>query len=351
MRTIFVNHCCILLVASSMTFVQALANDYFTTGAFGNVRTGILTGFQYEEINKVAIFGQLAETLCKELNYSDIVYLDFIHNYYVDNCLPRYFISYQKVDYWEPDSNKWLENNAIVIRQAARQFHAQPTLKLLENAILNLNKIKSSQEEILFKRGFDNMIINTIDTLAVKKMLDIPNSVLLNNVLKTRIDRPEKDFREGISYYWQNNRYFVFQKYRWYVPQEYKWNEQEVVLFDMDNIYDLLRFKNWSAMIFDSGSSFYSVKQSALIPFGEVPQSREDKPKISKRHVIENTDGSYQPFKVENMGGDKISIYFWRYIRELGALQNRTLIYLADQDILIQDLDKLIFNHLNVKHE
>ncbi len=59
--------------------------------------------------------------------------------------------------------------------------------------------------------------------------------------------------------------------------------------------------------------------------------------------MIENTFDYYRPFKFENIGGDKLSIYFSYYSKEPGLQpKKRTLIYLTDKDKLIQDLDKLI---------
>lgn len=45
----------------------------------GNVKTRIKTGYQYEEIKKVQIIGELAELLAKKLNYNEPILLDFNH--------------------------------------------------------------------------------------------------------------------------------------------------------------------------------------------------------------------------------------------------------------------------------
>jgi hypothetical protein len=348
---------CTLIIVLSMNFGNAFAHsDLFYNNNFGNVKTSILTGFQYEEINKVAIFGQLAEKLSKEFNYFDPILLDFTHTY-THSEISDSFISYDSISYWDADSESWLVNKGIVIRQIAKEFQAQPILKLLEYAILNLETIKSTQKQMVYNpypslSNYERKI-NTIDTLAIEQILNASNSDLLNNVLKQRVDRPEKegidrpegDFRHGgISYYWQNNRYFVFFKYdSWYdnLNQKYVNEKREVVLFDVGNIYDFRRFRNWSALIFDTDTSFYSIKQHVNTPFGLGQHTLEDKPKISKRQVIENTSGYWlwRPFQIESIGGDKVSI----------TLQSsnwdrpyRTLLHLVDEDRLIQDLDELV---------
>ena len=316
-----------MIVAFILTSGHVLAHeDFYVTKVFGNVTTRIKTGFDYEEINNVAMLGQLAEKLCKALKYSEPVFLDFIHCY-VGNCASGFFISYDNVN---NEYLKWSGNpingDAIVVRQIARHFQSQTTLKLLEYAILNLKHIKSTQRQISYQKGYYRLNPNSIDTLAIKRILITPNSDLLNNTLKIRIDRPDKDFRYGVSYYLQNNRYFV--------------HRNGAVLFDFDNIYDFKRtgnLGNW-VIIFDSDSSFYYA--------GGLSQK-------SQRHVIEKPLG-YQPFKVEYIGEGKVAIYFWYWKKEreedevgeffsVGTKQ-RTLLYLSEEDKLIQNLNKLLKN-------
>ena len=334
---------CILIVLLNLTFEKVFAHeDWYYNESFGNVKTSILTGFKYEEINKVAIFGQLAEKMSKELNYSGLILLDFNHTY-TRNIQPDFFISFDSISYWDENSKKWLIEQGIVIRQFAKHFQAQTTLKLLEYAISNPKNIESTQRQVEYKNHYNFKIIS-IDTLIIEKILSTPNSKLLNNILQQRIDRPEEDFKHGgISYYWQNNNYYVFVKYMWWNKEEQSFYYPEYVLFDIENVYDFHRFKNWSAVIFDTDSSFYSIKQSALVRFGDGTSIQEHKPQVSQRHVIENTFGYYRPFKVENIGGDKVSINF-QYYSSGGGWQprERILIYLVEEDELIQDLDELL---------
>jgi hypothetical protein len=174
-------------------------------------------------------------------------------------------------------------------------------------------------------------------------------------MLQQRIDRPEKaghdrpegDFKYGgISYYWQNNRYYVFVKEEWYDKPNSKFvnEEREVVLFDVENIFDFRRFRNWSAIIFDTNTSFYSVKQHIYNTFGleqHTLSENEPAPKISQRQVIKNTSDYFlwYPFQVESLGGEKVSILL---TTSNWDKTDRILLYLADEDRLIQDLDELI---------
>lgn len=333
----------VLVVLFNMIGGSVFAHsDYFHTKLFGNVETSILTGFRYEEINKVSIFGQLAEKMSKELNYSGLIFLSFGHSYTQD-IEPVSFISVDSISYWDANSEQWLKDEGIVIRQFAKHFKAHTTLKLLEYAITNQKKVKSTQKEVKYEGRYD-LEITSIDTLEIKKILKTSNSNLLNNILESRIDRPEKDFREGISYYWKNDRYFIFMRYHmWWNKERQDYDYPEYVLLDVENVYDFHIFKNWSAVIFDTDSSFYSIKQSELFPFGSGTHIQKHEPKISQRHVIENAHEYYQPFKVDNIGGDKVSINFRYYSKEAGfEVIDRTLIYLVEEDELIQDFDELL---------
>jgi hypothetical protein len=63
-----------------LTFGTTFAHkDFWKVADFGNVKVRVKTGFQYEEINKAFIIGQLAEKLSKDLNYADTIFLDFNH--------------------------------------------------------------------------------------------------------------------------------------------------------------------------------------------------------------------------------------------------------------------------------
>ena len=118
----------------------------------------IKTGFDYEEINKVFIFGQLAEKL-PEFDYTDPIFLDFNHHYTGD-CEPDYFVSFDKgaIEYTLGGADKpkpFLSKKSIVVRQVSRQFEAKTTLYLIEYAIKNLSKVKADQN-----------ILNTMKTIV-----------------------------------------------------------------------------------------------------------------------------------------------------------------------------------------
>jgi hypothetical protein len=339
----------ILIVALIMSVGYTFAHeDFFVIKKFGNVHVRIQTGFLYEEINNVALLGQLAEKLCEKYNFSQPVLLDFIH-YYAGNYSHGLFVSFEKVTHaylWGDHDKAFLlddnnvvvfkdiesfpEGDALVIRQVANHFQAQTTMKLLEYAIRNHDTIKSSQKQIVFESKYSNMYFNSIDTLTIQEMLNTPNSDLLNSTLNIRVDRPEKDAVYGFSYYLQNNRYYVYQK-------DYG-DEYETALIDLEHIYDFKRTGEKGNMVvfFDSDSSFYYA--------GRINR-------FSKRHVIDNL-GSYHPFDIAYIGDEKITICFWywktkREEDEVGDSyiigdQQRIMLYKMDEDRLIPNLNKVL---------
>jgi len=191
----------------------------------------------------------------------------------------------------------------------------------LEYSIKNIYSIKTSQKQIEYNQNYCQWKINSIDTVLIKEQLKKTNSGLLTKTIKLRIERPDKDFKYGISYYWQDNKFHLFIR---------DYNKSDTTLASIDNIYDIKKFGSSSALVYDSDSSFFYISQY-------------NRPMVSKRQVINNTYDYYRPFKIENIGGDKLSIYFSYYTKEEGLQpKERTLIYLTEKDELIQDLDKLI---------
>ncbi len=314
----------LLIICLSTVFNTAYAHqDFSLTRNYGNIKVRITTGYNYEEINKAFIIGQLAEQIVKDLHYSEQIFLDF-HHHYVGDCSSDYFISYDKgaINNTWANSEKgkdFLNKKAIVIRQVSRKFIIETTLKLLQYSITNLSAIKISQKTIDYNKNFCQWNINTIDTNLIKKQLKTENSHLLQNILQLKIERQKKGFTYGVSYFWQNNHFHIF----------FRKNNQDTVLLVLDNVYDINQNIDYSAMIFDTDSSFYHIQYL-------------NKLTISKRNVIINTNNNFQPFEIIKIGLNKLAIQYWYYSLNDESTKERTLIYLIEKDELIQDLDVLI---------
>jgi len=299
--------------------------DFWMTKDFGNVKVRIKTGFQYEEIKKSWIIGELANRLCQQLDYTKPVFIDFNH-YYVGNCEPDYFLSFDDgsiIQTWDNDKPKpFLKESSLVIREVSRQFTPSITLRLLEYAIANADKIKSTQKSIEYNQNYCQWKIKTIDTLEVKQIATGNISEIVNKTLLTRVYRQEDEkSKPDISYFFQNNKYHIFYN-------EYK--VKDSVLLTVDNIYQFKSISFNENIVFDTDSSFYFVQGV-------------NNPHSSKRKIIEKTYDNYRPFEISTVGSYKVTFSFWYYDKTEGKQpKERNVLYKSDTDELLQDLDKKI---------
>lgn len=312
----------LFILSSNVAFGH---QDFWLSRDFGNVKVRIKTGFQYEEINKGWIIGELANKLCQQANYIEPVFIDFNH-YYVGNCEPDYFLSFDDgsiIQKWEEEKPKpFLKKHSLVIREVSRQFTPAVTLKLLEYAIANVKEIKSSQALVEYNQNYCQWKIRTLDTLLVKKVATANISSLVNKTLSARIYRLNNDkVKSDISYYFQNNKYHI-------IYNDYQ--VKDSVLLKVDNIYQFQGISFNESIAFDTDSSFYFIQGA-------------NNPHSSKRKVIEKTFKNYRPFEVSTVGSYKVTFSFWYYDRTKGRQhKERNVLYKTDTDELIQDLDKLL---------
>lgn len=316
----------ILTILLILVFRPASAHqDFWLVKDFGNVKVKIRTGFKYEEINKVFIIGQLTEKLAIELGYKDQIFLDFNHHYtgFVE---PDHFISFDNgaTDTVQDHSyynEPILSEKSIVVRQVAQQFNAKITLKLVEYAIRNLSEIKRNQTLIEYFKNYCHWRIQSLDSLQIKDIVKRPLSQEIINVMSTKIYRPEDAFSIGVTYNFNKGKFTLIKRYH---------TNTEIKIKTLDNIYDFQEVNGNSAFVFDTDSSFYFLSLN-----GDTP--------ISKRHVIENRFENYRPYNIENIGDGKIAISFSYLLKDtISNKKERILIYLVENDKLIQDLDELI---------
>lgn len=314
----------IIFVTLSLDNLSA-HRDFWISRNYGNVKVRVTTGFFYEEINKAFIIGQLAEKLSKDLNYTKPIFLDFQHNY-IDYCNPIYFLSYDKGKYeykkgFSSKKRELLDKKSIVIRQIAQQFNVQYTLRILEYSIKNISTLKSLQKQIRNRQYFANCKVNSIDSTFINKALQISNSIEINNILKQKIVKPDDDLKNGISYYWQENKFYLFLR---------RQNKPDTILTSFENIYFYRNIDATTAILFDSDSSFFYFNKYNL-------------PIVSRRQIIENTNSIYEPYKIETIGGNKLFISFWPNNNSIETeYKERILVYMTKKDVLFQDLDMLL---------
>ena len=316
----------IFTIAASLILNASFAHqDFWVVKDYGNIKVRIKTGHKYEEINKAMIIGKLAEGLAKKLHYSKTVFLDFNHHY-TGRCNPDYFISFDKglIQYtWNSNSEKdFLTSKSIVIRQVSHKFDIVATLKLLEYAINNINSIKSNQKSIKYEKNYCQWIINSIDTVLIKKQLVLEKSPLLNLILSQRVYRSDTESENYISYYWQDSQFHIFIK-----PRH---NSPDTMLLSLDNVYDLRIFGLSEGMVFDTDSTFFYINIYYKKP-------------LSKKQFMKVPNDYFWPYDITMVGSDKIFIYLSYFSKDRGDnLIEQTMVYLTKKDRLVEDLDKLI---------
>ncbi|MGX7667610.1 hypothetical protein [Flavobacterium pedocola] len=271
--------------------VKVFAHEDFTAvRKYSNVIVRLKSGYSYEEFNKVFLLGKLVEKFSRKLNYSQTIFLDFDH-YYVGQCQPAYFISFDKgKDHikkvyadGEPEKDI-LKDNAIVIRQVSTSFDPQITLKLVEYAIENLPYIKRNQKTVVYKENYCDWEIKSVDRKRISQIVNAPSSKNVRNSLTERINLDD-DKSTSISYYLQNNSFTLF----------YKSKGKESKIITLKTIYYIAQISKEAIIVFTSKSSFYYINKS----------------KLSKKQYIPNPKTAFRPYNIEKYKNDTISFFYY----------------------------------------
>jgi len=306
--------------------------DFYVTHKYGNVQTRIKTGFDYEQINIVKIIGKMSEKLCAELNYNKSIYLDFNHAYTGD-IDPDYFISFGKgvIKYtWNNDkAPAVLNTKGIVLRQVSHEFDIESTLKLLQYSITNLTDIKNNQCEIVYEQNYCQWIITTIDTVEIKNALLHSTSPEIEEIICQRTYVNNTDWTFGVDYFYQDRKFnFLVKAYN---------DIKDTIALTTKSIFQIAPIDSGTKLIFDTDCTFHCV--------GWHGRDRV----VSIRHAIKEVGDNYQPFDVNDIGDDLISIHFNRHLTEEELARNnkmyhysKTSIYDQSRDILIDDLRERI---------
>ncbi|WP_405566855.1 hypothetical protein [Polaribacter sp. Asnod6-C07] len=299
--------------------------DFYVVKETGNIKTIIKTGYKYEEVNKIEIIGILAERLAQTLNYKEPILLDFNH-FYVGNVKPTYFLSFDRgISNFNNIDDIYNKNlliiDGIVVRQVGSSFNILDTLKILEYAIKNREKIRKTQRKIKFDDFYCNWFMNSVEMTSVKKSVLNSDSKLVNEIINTKIYRPENKNKYGITYYWKNNKFYFINK---------KENEEKLIT-TLDNVYDIQKISN-VVFIFETKELFLVV---------EVYNKKQ----LSLKWRIENIQNNYKLFKIIKLSKDKFAMTTNYWTDKTGTKpKDRVLIYSKENDFLIQDLDKIMKN-------
>lgn len=266
--------------------------DRYEIKDFGNIKIRIKTGYKYEEVNKVILIGKFAQGLSKRLNYTNQIFLDFQH-FYVGYCeKSAYFISFDKgnygVGYREGKPEKdFLKKKSIVIRQSSNHFDLQNTLQLLEYSIININKIKNEQKDVVCNENYCNWKIKSINNKEINKIINSPVSKIVFSFLNSKIYLTRNNSK--ISYFLQNKNFTVTYKN--------KKNQLEEII-KLKNIYYFCKIDFETVILFETKNSFYYIHKN----------------RISIKHYIPSPKIEFRPYKIEK-NKNFVSFYYFESIR------------------------------------
>ncbi len=330
----------LILVSLFFSFSQLSSHqDFLIEEQSNNVYSRITTGYFTEEISKIDILRVLTERLCKNLDYDNDILFDFYHRYTDEtDTLINYKLCYNKELIYSGylDDSEYLgefinkvDDNGLIILISGRSFDIQSTLQIVETAIKRSEFYKDSIIKISFNKKNKVWLSNINQKSRINEELSKQISIELDSLISTKtyrlrnnftneIEAKTIEFTEGISYFWQNNKFHLFIRKR---------DKVDTLIKVFENLYKI-QFFNYSAIIHDSDSSFYFVNMY------------KDR-KISKRHIVNDRIKKYIPLHFEAINNNVIYcniLYLYKNFQNY----YKTLQYLINEDEIIYDLDELI---------
>lgn len=317
-----------LAISVLLTFISFASFGHSVSGLmqdYGNVRVYSYRETEREDFRKAFIIGQLAQQLAKALHYTEPISLYCWLGLLKDDSLATtYHVSFQNHSY---NDNEGEGTEKLLIKQEAKHYDVIATLKLVEYAILYKKDIKQQQQWIkstLFAdRGEEKL---SISNDVIKAILAQPTSVLVQEILRTRINRPllPDDRIQDIRYYWQDNQYHIYRSIKLRNETELR----EVVLLTLPNIHQFADL-DLVFLVFDQVDSFYYININRYDQDSGIN-------KVSKRHVIKDIGKIDFGKKVTAISNGDVSIYFSE--TTMGRGKRRLLLYFHETDTLVQDV-------------
>ena len=266
--------------------------DKYIIETYGNVKTLIKTGFDYSEIDKIKIIGQLAEKLAIKLNYKDSIFIEYDHDYtdlYKDDLYMLEYNGSKLFSRLMANYNANPDSTNLFVFINANNINIITTLKLVEFGMFNKEKVNEYlfEKKIRYYDDNDKEIFKPLNPFATDKRLisqiNSSQSKIINEVINERIIVSNQRIF-GIEIYWQSDKFFF----------EYKnvSGKKNDTLFEIHDFYYSVSLNQNDLLIFINKNEFYFLDGSNL--------------KEKKLNRIKN--GSYLPVRVLEFK-DKILIY------------------------------------------
>jgi hypothetical protein len=303
--------------------------DMIRTMDFQTITIRLKTGSTFYEINnKAAILGALAQAMIKSKGYKGRVLIDFIHDYTRSDSFIAY-AGFSDVDPYENEDNfKKIrirkKKECLRLYIVDRDVDYLRILNLLDNATNEIPYIKAYQKT----KDIDIYTrITTVDPATIRRLDSLsPNMPDVSDIKVERaFDEEKKSSPQfATSYFFRNNAYHVYALSINSKSSPY----DTVVVKTLPGIFQFKKIGHYSAMVFDTDTSFYVLSNS--IHAG---------PQISKRHIITETYGYYKEYSITITDND-VFISFNTYNKKntVDPYVKRRLVYLKNSDTLVQEI-------------
>lgn len=271
---------------------------------YGNIKIYMKTGFNYSEIDKIQIIGQLSEKLASRLQYQDTLLIEYIHDY-TDNFKDNLYLlepnnSNYKLAYGLNFEDPIPSNHqGLSVRIYADSVDIVKILHLVEYSILNHQNL--SKQIIKTTMGYnvyeDEVLLEPLVVIAtneklIEEIFNAESSKSIKDIISERIPIILRK-HYGMEIYWSNNTFFF----------EYKNYEKRTPVYEIkDYYYHLFPNQNF-ALLFIDEQSFYYLDDSNNSP----------------KKLMTCTVGSNAPIRTMNFG-DKVLLQHWRDLSRINML-------------------------------
>jgi hypothetical protein len=292
--------------------------DKVVNETYGNVIVYMKTGFEYLDIDKIQVIGQLSQELSERLQYKDTILLEYVHDC-TDEYTDDLFIL-ESNDYnfklntgIKSDYKTKSTNNGLAVRIYANEINVVDVLKLVEYSIKNNEKINSylTRKSIRFNNAEDRAFLGelisdaTDDDLIESIILSNPSDLVKNIINKKILIKGQENY--GIEIYWQNDKFLFEYKH-------FRSDKQELVFEIKDYFYHLYVNVN-DVLVFVDKNSFYFL------------DGTDDK----EKKLINIDNASYIPLGVIDFA-DKLLLYnYWN--------RSEISIFLKEKDKVISKFE------------
>ncbi|MFD2543749.1 hypothetical protein ACFSSB_15590 [Lacinutrix gracilariae] len=264
---------------------------------YGNVKIYMKTGFDYSDIEKIKIVGQLSEKLSDRLSYKDTIFIEYVQDYTDNYADDLYLLEYNNSNYKiatgiKSDYTIESNDNGLSVRIYADRIKIVDVLKLVEFTIINKEKTNSflTKKSIGFNVYEDQELLEPLVSIAtedeiIKQIISSKSEIVENIITNKILVNSQKPY--GMEIYWQNGK-FIFEY------NHIQKNKQEFV-FEIEDYYYHLYVNVNDILIFVDKNSFYFL------------DGTDDKPK----KLINIDIGGYAPIRTMDFG-DKILFQSYR---------------------------------------